>query len=283
MSFPMNTFFLRQLFLLTVDELGQIFLRKRFLLALILYSGLLLLAFLAIHQGKRFVMAAIPSMGLDMEQSFILEQALQRLSLPESAVKDHPILGYPLPLLIYFFISLFSLPMLIPMISCDVISQDLARGTQRFLLFRVSRGAYFWSKALAHVLSYLLLQASLLLLLLGVCGLYAREILSFSLLKGGVVLSLRLIPVILVFVAFTQAVSAQFSSPLKSLIVNNLLLLLMAILLSIKPFLSFFYSPLWVGLLSYDPRPFLMAVSGFLLWCVLFWSLSFGLFYVKKL
>jgi len=281
----MNAFFFRQMSILTLDEFKQLLLRKRAIFALILYTGMLFLVFWGISRSRVLMMDAVKQMKIPLQpaEKMVIEQSLKQFSIPEPWIQKVPIMGAALPLLVYFILSLCTIPFLIPMVSCDMISLDLFRGTQRFLLFRVSRTAYFWSKTLAHFVLYLLVQSVVLLMLYGFCFFYAREVFSLKFFWDSLHLTLRLIPVIVVFLAFIQLISSQIANPVKSLIVSNVGLLVMVILLALKPQLSLFYHPLWGGLFTYKTVSLMKSVLGFGAWSVFFWGISFGFFWVKKL
>ncbi len=276
-------FGINQFLILVEDELKQLFLRKRALFTIILYAGTMFLVFWAVGKSKDLLVSMLYNLQIDETQKIALKQSVQMLKMPEDLIAKAPILNYPLPLLVYFFISLTSIPFIIPMISCDMISQDLSQGTQRFLLFRVSRFSYYWSKAFAHLILYILVQFLLLALLAGFCLVYMKDVLSFSFILDGLLLTLRLIPIIIVFLAFIQMISSNVASPIKSLILSNLGLLLMMILLMIQPELSIFYQPLWSGLMSFDSTLIFKSTSLFLLWSSFFWGLSYAFFWYKKL
>lgn len=279
----MNRFFYRQLGLLTVDELKQLCFRKKALFALILYAGILFLTFLGIAKMRGYVSEAIPTLPIEPEQRIFLNEYVRNFKLPDVMTEKVPMLKTPLPLLLYFLISIASLPFLIPTVSCDMISNDTYKGTQRFLLFRVSRTAYFLSKAIAHFILFLAVQLGLLVLLFGFCLFYAREIMDIHFFANSFFLTLRLIPLILAFLAMTQFISSLISSPVKSLIINNLALLLMVILLAVQPVLSIFYQPIWAGLLSFEGNQILYSHLGFITWSILFWGFSYTFFMYKKL
>jgi hypothetical protein len=277
-------FSVRQTAILVEDEFKQLWCRKRALFAIVLYVGMLFLFFWGLSRSREFLLNGLGGLPMDPRQKVMLEQSLRRFTIPRAAIERAPILSLPVPVLLYFLISLSSLPFLIPMVSCDMISLDLYRGTQRFLLFRVSRSAYFWSKTIAHFLVYLGIQAAVLAGLFLFCLFYAREALSWAFLFHALHLSLRLVPVIAVFLAFTQMISSRVANPVKSLIVSNLGLFAMVVLLAFQPRLSVFYPPLWSGLFAFEPATeFVKSAVGFAGWSVFFWGGSFALFWKRNL
>jgi len=279
----MNSHFLRQFFILTVDELKELFFRKRALFALILYAGTLILFFWGLSESRKMAGDFVLTLNLPLTQKELLKQSMESFLIPSQWALKFPIFKISLPLLIYFFISVSSLPFLIPMISCDMISLDLFRGTQRFLLFRVSRAAYFFSKTLAHFLLYFILQLVILVCIIIYCAYNEISVFNLFFIKSSLNLTLRVIPLIFLFVSFTQMISSQVKSPVKSLIINNFALLIMMILLAVKPYLSFFYKPLWSGLFSLQVKDVFFSMAGMSLWGGLFMLVSFSLFWRKKL
>ncbi len=279
----MTLHFFRQLFILTFDELKELFFRKRALFALIMYAGTLILFFWGLAESKEAAGDFISTLDLPLAQKALLKQSMENFLMPSEWTQKIPIFKVPLPLLIYFFISVSSLPFLIPMISCDMISLDLFRGTQRFLLFRVTRASYFFSKTLAHFLLYFILQLVILVCIIIYCAYNGMSVFSLLFIKSSLNLTVRVIPLIFLFISFTQMISSQVKSPVKSLIINNFGLLIMMIILAVKPYLSFFYKPLWTGLFSFQTKEVLMSMTGMSLWGVLFMAISFTLFWRKKL
>jgi hypothetical protein len=279
----MDMIFFRQFFLLTADELKQLFFRKRVLFTLFMYAGTLLFTFWVLSRSYDFLLTSMDEIQIPPEQKVMLQKTLNHLSFPREMTDRFPILSFPFPLLIYFFVSLSTLPFLTGIISCDMISQDLSRGTQRFLLFRVSRAAYYWSKAVSHFLFYFIIQWALfgMLFVLVVCD--SKKIPSFSFFHQGMNLTLRLIPLLLCFLAYTQIISSQFATSAKSYLVNQAGLVLMLLILMIQPVFSFFYSPLWSGLFySYSFR-MAQSFGGFALWAIFFWGTGYFLFHRKRL
>ena len=273
----------RQFFILTFDEMIQLFKRKRALLSFLIYIAFIILSLIFISYCHQWTLKMIPFLPIPYEEKEVLLNALKSIEIPAAMIQDFPLLGYSWPSLFYFFCSVLFFPFLIPLISCDMISQDLSTGTQRFILFRVSRWVYFWSKTFAHFSVYILF----LFLMTGCLTGYSLSTLKnpqfFSLLNDSFLLSLRLLPVMLVFLALTQAISSLIQSPIKGLLFNYLIMLIMLILLTFKPQISLFYYPLWHGLFTFDSSLIFFSLVGFFVWSVLLFGGSFILFLRKNL
>ena len=272
-----------QFYILTFDEIIQLFRRKRALLSFLIYIGFIILSLILISYCHQWVLKMIPFLPVPYEEKQVLFNVLKSIEIPYSMIQDFPLLSYSWPCLFYFFCSVLFFPFLIPLISCDMISQDLSTGTQRFILFRVSRWVYFWSKTLSHFLVYVFFLF-LLIIFLTVYSLVSLENSQlFSILNDSFLLSLRLLPVMLVFLALTQAISSFIQSPMKGLLFNYLILVFMLILLTFIPQISLFYYPLWHGLFSFDPALILSSIMGFILWSFFLFGGSFFIFLRKNL
>ncbi|MBN2144747.1 MAG: hypothetical protein JW774_09005 [Candidatus Aureabacteria bacterium] len=276
-------FFLRQCILLSADELKQLFFRKRILFTLFIYIGTLLFTFWVLSKSYAFLQTSMVDLQIPPDQKAVMKQAFDRFSFPDKMKEQFPILNYPFALLVYFIVSLFTIPFLTGMISCNMISEDLSRGTQRFLLFRVSRSAYYWSKTFSHFLFYLLIQCFILSLMIAFFLYDSKQAFSFSILYQGMDLTLRLIPLIICFLGYSQIISSQFSSTAKSWLVNQAGLVLMLLILMIQPLFSFFHASLWSGLFYSDCYNILISLGGFSLWGIFFLSSGYLLFHYKKL
>lgn len=274
---------LKQFYILTFDEVIQLFRRKRALLSFLIYIGFIILSLILISYCHQWVLKMIPLLPIPYEEKEVFFKALKSIEIPDSMIQDFPLLGYSWPSLFYFFCSILFFPFLIPLISCDMISQDLSTGTQRFILFRVSRSVYFWSKTLAHFLVYLFFLFLLIVFLTGYSLVTIKNSQLFSLLSDSFFLSLRLLPVMMVFLALTQAISSLIHSPMKGLLFNHLILVFMLILLTFIPQISLFYYPLWRGLFSFDPALIMTSVTGFMAWSFLLFGGSFFVFLRKNL
>ncbi len=279
----MNLVFFRQWRILAADELQQLFFRKRALITFLFYAGTLALTFFLLGQSQELLAKINAELNLPLHERYLLKKSLEHLSVPKQVIDSYPVLGYPLPLLIYFFTSLFMPAFLVPFISCDMISQDLASGTHRFLLFRVSRAAYYWAKAFAHLCLYLLIQGALLVLVLGFSFWYFPLLFSQNFfMQCGESLA-RLLPILILFVSFTQAVSGQCKGPVKSWMLNQTTLLFLMLVTFWKPSFSFFDPFLWKGLLQSDPATLTASFLGFGAWSAVFWGGGFALFWMKRL
>ena len=283
LQFMKRSIALNQFYILTMDEIIQLFRRKRALLSFLIYVGFILLSLILISYCHQWVLKMIPLLPLPSDEKEMLFNALKSIEIPDSMIRDYPLLGYSWPSLFYFFCSVFFFPFLIPLISCDMISQDLSTGTQRFILFRVPRWVYFWSKTLAHFLVYLFFLFLLIVFLTvySLVTLKNSQLISIS--CDSFFLSLRLLPVMFVFLSLTQAISSIIQSPMKGLLLNYLMLLFMLILLTFVPQISLFYYPLWQGLFSFDPVLMMTSVAGFVFWSFLLFGGSFFVFLRKNL
>lgn len=256
------------------DELIQIYLRKRALLSLILYFVIIALVirlFLWIQAKASF---GVPH----AELYAVLRQRLsEQITNPEILrylnVLDG-LQGLPLALVMLQLFSFFWLPTLVSLLSCDIISLDVSRGTIRFLLLRATRSSYLLGRVLAHTIAGLLIHA------VTIGFLYLLSTLLFPSADHSEYLpvSMRYLfvsaPFLFLSVAVASLVSSVTRRALTSLLLIQLVWLGLLLVARIHPLLSPFHPSLLIGFFSpYSPE-YHIASGGFLLWGCGFYLLT---------
>ncbi|MCI5064826.1 ABC transporter permease subunit [bacterium] len=154
--------FARHLFILARDEFGQLFSRRRAVVALGLYLLLIGLVTYSLSTLDRTLGDLFQRNG--MPQSSSAQIAEQLRNTPGLATIS-PVLEWPLQYVFFQIFALFWMTELIAMMSCDIISRDRERGALRFLFLRTTREALYTAKFFVHLAFYAALHFFSLLLL----------------------------------------------------------------------------------------------------------------------
>ena len=207
--------FLSHVWILTVDELTQLFARKRAIIAFILY---------VIVVG--FVVYGFSSVDQTIT-AFLKEQNAPRLNAKQilESLKDFPqkemiktLLEWPITFPLFQFFAVIWMSELIAIVSCDMISLDKERGTLRFLFLRTSRSALFVAKYLSHFLLYVTVHALSLAVLVATTIYMSNELTVADCLSPLTLYSLSLMPLIALTLAITLLASATSSSIIGALL-----------------------------------------------------------------
>ncbi len=149
-QFKTHSFALKQIWPLTVEEIRDIFSKKRSILFFLLYIGMVLLT-----------MKYIANIGNYIEENPRLEGLIKMISaflVSDNTGKSIDAFLWPIEIYVFQFVTILQLPFWVSMISCDMISTDLYRGTLRFILLRSFKSSYYFSKTFAHFILYALFQ-----------------------------------------------------------------------------------------------------------------------------
>ncbi|MCB0332948.1 MAG: ABC transporter permease subunit [Bdellovibrionales bacterium] len=221
--------FCSQLWILTLDELGQLLRRKRALIAFLLYIlvvGLVIYGFSSVDSS--------------------ITQFLEERSVHKPKGKDllahagnfpgrevvAQLLDWPITFVLFQFFAALWMSELIAMVSCDVISRDRERGSLRFLFLRTTREAYFFSKFVAHFLLYAGIHCFSLGLLAIFSLLLSDELTFFGVLHPFLSYSWSLMPLLALTLALTIFASSVSRSIVGTLMIIHLLWIPLLILVT---------------------------------------------------
>ncbi len=221
--------FLSHLWILTLDELSQLFTRKRALIAFVLYVVMV-----------GFVIYGFSRIDSTMTD-FLQERGIPKLNgknllahggnFPGREVVSQ-LLDWPITFVLFQFFAAIWMSELIALVSCDVISRDRERGSLRFLFLRTSREAYYFSKFLAHFLLYVCIHI-VSLALLSLASIFLSDGLSFlGVLEPFLSYSWSLIPLLALTLALTVFASSLSRSIVGALLIIHLLWIPVFILLT---------------------------------------------------
>jgi len=242
--------FFHQVFVLATEELRDLIFRRRAALSLILYLGVITLVVMSLAYIEEKLWPSMSIFQQDSPERGLILTQFEKYGLRDELELILKIGSLPRPVVIMQLFSLLWFPTLVALVSCDMVSIDLYRGTLRFLLGRTGRAAYYFSKMLAHFALYFLLQVLTLLVLFVTCALKTE---TFD--KPAYVASLlAYFGVFLVFlwfvVATTQFISCWSVRPINAVIRLHLLWVVFLGLLFIYPWASPLNAQAVVGLVA---------------------------------
>lgn len=218
----LERFFL-QTIILAKEELRDLLFRRRAMLSLLLYIGVIVVVVISLALIENRLMPTMAVFRQDSPERQALLEQVARYGWRSEFELVLKIGALPGPVVIMQLFSLLWFPTLVALVSCDMLAIDIYRGTLRFLLGRTGRSTYFFGKFAAHYLLYFLLQLFTLAALFAAClssvaNFNAAEYLSALLSYFGVFL------VFLWFVvATTQFISCWSSRPMNAVIRLHLL------------------------------------------------------------
>lgn len=222
--------FCRHLWVLTTEELRDLVWRRRSSISLVLYLVVLCAAMYWFSRAQsRFepvtnILAAAPQ----LEE---LRFQLAKYGLQDTLDFIVELSRYPASLWMFQLFSMLWLPTVVGLVSCDMVSIDIDRGTLRFVLQRSSRLAYYLSKGLAHLLLFVGLQAISMIGLIVICAMTATNFELGDYLTLGARYLLVSIPFIVFVVASTQWVSSWTRKPMSAIVRLNILWVIFFVLL----------------------------------------------------
>ena len=211
---------IRHIFLLSREELLDLWGRRRALLSIALYLCFVALSIYGLRQIDDTIQQVLQRAGAPASST---EELIKLLSQLEQKNLLARLLEWPIAYPLFQFFSLLVLPTLVALTSCDLISTDLSRGTLRFLMLRTTRAAYFFSKFLSHCFIYFVLHL-VAVVLLTLTLLSFTESVTFADCMEPMLFSIGLmIPFILFLVATTQCVSTFTKRAFSTLLLLHIL------------------------------------------------------------
>jgi len=139
-------------------DLGTALRTRRAVLALLMYLLIALGTGLAAISIERRVQQALSDRGTHPE--VLVEAKAKALTaltifLGGDREKAEHLMGIPLPVAAFFFVTLTFLPYLIALTSHDLVNRELRDRSARFVLLRASRATFLAGKTLSHVLLFM--------------------------------------------------------------------------------------------------------------------------------
>lgn len=208
--------FVSSLRTLFVEELKDLFLRRRALFSLIIHAIILAVFVTTLSATEKRI---LPQMEMFQEGSPQRQALMARVQEAGVAplVELLIVLGsLPGPAVMLQVLSLFWFPTLVALVSADMVSTDLGRGTLRYLVTRTSRTTYFLSKLLAHFFLYFVMHLFTFVALYYVCAYSAGDFNSARYIHWLTIYFAVFLPYLWLTVAVTIFISCATSDPAKS-------------------------------------------------------------------
>ena len=275
--------FLHQTRVLAVDEFWALLRRRRSLLSLLIYVGVTLLLIWGLARAEQMVGQMLGDPSVRGEQIRRMVDALAKVAGQERANLLAKLLEQPSALWLFQMMVVFWLPSLVALVSSDMITVDVHRGTLRFLMLRSGRAAYYLGKFLAHFMLYALLQLVSMGVLLGLCSLYQR---GFDLGRYGssaALYFLMSLPYLACLVATASWVSSWSRRPMNALLWVHLIWIVFVVVLIFWPWASPFSFQYVAGLVAPFEGLRSQSVVGFLSWGLGFYLLGLVGFWRRQI
>jgi ABC-type transport system involved in multi-copper enzyme maturation permease subunit len=264
---------------LTIEEMREIFGRRRSLISLVLYVvflGLMLSSFRSLAANASRIA------GTDDLRGRTLDSMLEQLNNAGATEAAEILMHWPFAVITFQILCLFCFPSLVSLVSCDMISTDSYRGTLRLLLLRSSRQAYYLSKLIAHVSVYMLLQIVSLLALFLIC-VTATDFSTTGFLEASLHYVAVFIPFMLFLVSGTELVSGFCRRPATALFgVHILWIVLLTVTFRFPDFTPFHWRAL-LGLVLPSGEYLIDSIVRMGIWTVGFTALGLGIFLRREL
>lgn len=243
--------------------------------AFALISGALLV-FVENKVGKELeLLRTVANASASSEETQKLLRSLSEIARGDERLVRH-LLNQPLVAMGYMFMVLSLLPLLIALLSHDMINADIRSKTIRFILLRCSRAAFLFGKMLSHGL---LLIGVMLLSGIGVYFYAWVRLPSFDAASVASTMFMYFVYSIIFgfcYISLTALVSSLIESGAVSLIVNLLVLAGFSYLSSIEGLRYLSPSLYKTGLWSYDIVHVVTSLLAFvafgLFFCGLAWA-----------
>jgi Cu-processing system permease protein len=265
---------IRQIWPLAVEEIKDIFSKKRSILFFILYIGMVLLT-----------MQYIANVGNYLKENPHLEKLIEGISsflISDKTGKTIDTYFWPIEIYVFQFVSIIQLPYWISMISCDMISTDRYRGTLRFILLRSFKSSYYFSKTFAHFMLYGIFQLCAMIVFL-VCWKFMNSDKSIlDMIQPCIVMYAMYLMYMLMVITVTQTISSLCVKTITAMVSCMLYWFLAAMLthyfINISP-----YGGHVVGGLTLPQSDFLgTAVFNISCWIFVLTICGFGIFRSKE-
>lgn len=270
--------FITHVYVLAVEELRDLLLRRRAVVSLLLYVVTIgsIVMFLATLETK-----IGPTLGLFRGASSQRDEIIRELSrrgLQREFDAMSTIISWPTPLVIMQLSGLLWFPTLVALVSCDMVAIDIYRGTLRFLLLRTSRLAYYVAKTAAHFVLYGILYVLSLAAILMTAALKDPTFSISTYLGPTIRYAVVLVPFLLFLVTTTQFVSCWSSKPMRAVVRLHLLWIAFMAILLFAPWASPLNSLFTTGLVAPVGDFLTQSICGMLLWSIIFGVLGFAYF-----
>jgi len=256
---------LRHLWVLTTEELYDLLGRKRAVLSLALYIGVL---GFSMHWFSRLQQRFEPVTDLVKAgpKLDVLRQQLSGYGLEGTLDFVVELSRYPASLWMFQIFSLLALPAIVGLVSCDMVAMDIDRGTLRFVLQRSSRLAYYLAKCLAHTALFVGLQFISVAGLIVMCAVTNAQFNVGDYLRLGALYFGVAVPFIFFLVASTEWVSSWSRRPMSAIVRLNVLWMVFFVVLGWEPLLSPLTSYSLIGLVLPFDRYLLESAASLLAW-----------------
>lgn len=222
--------------LLAFEELRDIFTRKRTVVAFVLYLAVI---FLSLYSARELFTNLNLSglLRLTSDEFQALRAELTQAIPTKWQLIFETMSPIPAPLWILQLVSVSLLPSIVALVSSDMVSMDINRGTIRYLLLRTSRADYFFSKFVAHFTLYVVMHLSAVVVLMVLMLTQSRWVFAEW---GGALLTLigMILPFIALCVALSHWVSSWTRHPFVALVVIHLAWTVFAVALYWIPHVS---------------------------------------------
>lgn len=240
---------MKQTIVLLREELRELFTRKRSLFSLVSYVGFTLLVFSGLARAMQRARDAVGGHSA-MDEPQVLIERFGHSMQPEMYNVLKQLAAVPAPIVIYQCLSLVVLPTLVAMVSCDMVSVDISRGTLRYVLLRASRTAYYLSKLLSHSVLYVIIHLVTMLGLLYVLAESDSAFNAFDHLTVALAYVAITVPAVWFMVALTAWVSSWCRRTISALLLIHLFWIILLSLMVKWPEFTPFYSKITVGLVA---------------------------------
>jgi|GEM_PF-5302725 len=216
------------IYVLGREELRELFFRVRSFLSLLLYIGIFVLAIRGFVEADKRVGEAI---GQDDRIAETFARVINELQFFQSGDLAREALQWPIVFPLFQFLVVIWLPTFVAIVSCDMISSDISRGTLRYVMTRTSRSAYYLSKLISHFIMYLGLQCLIYLLLMGGVLVFSDRIDFEQAWRPILTHAVVFVPYLFFLVTTTQFVSALSRKSFSAILKVHLLWLVFMIMM----------------------------------------------------
>ncbi|MBX7143958.1 MAG: hypothetical protein K1X79_05860 [Oligoflexia bacterium] len=258
--------FARQVLVLCFDELHDLMLRRRSLLSLGFYFLSIAASLWLIFRVQAVLGGGFAHLDTSSPGYQELSRLVRQWGLEEAFAVFVSMSQVPDALWIFQIFSLLWFPTLVALISCDLVSIDIYRGTLRFLLLRTSRAGYFFGKMLSHFLLYVILQALSTALMFLIALRMDPAFTAAETARLGLQYFVVFVPFIWCMLAATQWISSWSRRPMSAMVRAHLMWVIFLVVAVKASWLTPFWSDMVLGMFSpYGAYP-LKALLGYAAW-----------------
>lgn len=225
---------LRHISILCFEEMRDIFTRMRAVLALALCVGTVGLFAYGFSQFDGLIGEIAEDQDAQAISTVLLEALKQFEFVKASKLLEH-ITKWPIVFPLFQFFLVLWLPTFVALVSCDMMTADLARGTLRFLFLKTTPSRYYFAKLLAHLLLYVLIHLISFSLLACLSVSFSQTLTIDDVLVPFRLSVTSFFPFILFLVATLQFVSALSSRSISVLLNIHILWIGLTVLMIVWP------------------------------------------------